>query len=150
MSYKGPKSTTFNGMECLPWGEVFSRCTKGFEEENIEVLMTDSEEGSSHEKLALSFYLSHMSPDLLGLKGKMTPSGLFDVDSDPSDVARGHNECRMPSFREAWLKSQGMAVYGGHRSKGLGFMPGLLATSGPFCFVDAADPRAANFTKATG
>ena len=150
MSYRGPKSTTFNGIECLPWGEVFSRCTKGFKEENLRFLKNKLGWGSHQGKLGVSSYLSHMSPDLLGLKGKMTPSGLFDVDSDPSDVARGHNECRTPSFREAWLKSQGMAVYGGHRSKGLGFMPGLLATSGPFCFVDAADPRAANFTKATG
>jgi hypothetical protein len=140
MSYKGPKSTTFNGMECLPWGEVFSRCTKGFEEENIEVLMTDSEEGSSHEKLALSFYLSHMSPDLLGLRGKMTPSGLFDVESS---ATHGHNECRMPNFREAWIHMHTPSVWLKH-------MPALLAASGPFCFVDASDPRAANFTKATG
>ena len=27
MSYRGPRNTTFNGMACLPWAEVFDRCS---------------------------------------------------------------------------------------------------------------------------
>jgi hypothetical protein len=64
MSYRGPKSTTFNGIECLPWGEVFSRCTKGFEEENSNYIK-NVRSHTNYDKLALSSYLSHMSPDRL-------------------------------------------------------------------------------------
>ena len=35
MSYRGAKDTTFNGIECLTWEEVFDRCTDGFESENL-------------------------------------------------------------------------------------------------------------------
>lgn len=141
MSYKGAKSTTFNGIECLPWGEVFSKCTKGFEEQNRNYIA--GMRGVDYGKLSVSSYLSHMSPDRLGVRDKVIPSGLFDSEID---ATRGHNECRMPSFREAWLKSHIRSQIGG----GLGYLPAALATTGPFCFVNASDPRAVNYTNATG
>ena len=37
MSYSGPKSTTLNGVECLPWKEVFDACSEGFEQMQIQL-----------------------------------------------------------------------------------------------------------------
>ena len=139
MSYRGPKSTTFNGIECLPWGEVFSRCTQGFEEQNWNYLQKKESDVGEYDKLQLSGYLSQMSPDRLGLRSEINPPGLFDSEANG---ARGHNECRMPSFREARLKSRLRFPNS--------YMPSTLATSGPFCFVNASDPRAINFTSANG
>ena len=144
MSYRGQKSTTFNGIECLPWGEVFSRCTKGFEKQSIKALR--KEQGEDYVQLEISSYLSQMSPDRLGLRSRMTPSGLFDSDSD---MTRGHNECRMPALREAWLKSY-IQSQSFHQDHVASYFPFELAKSGPFCFVDASDPRAMNFTSTTG
>ena len=36
MSYFGTKSTTVNGMECMPWADVFEACTAGFQNNEIE------------------------------------------------------------------------------------------------------------------
>jgi len=59
----------------------------------------------------VSQYLSHMSPDLLGLRGHVRPSGLFE-NTHPKEWAQtdmsGHNHCRMPSFREARTKARGL------------------------------------------
>ena len=145
MSYRGKKTTTFNGIECLPWGEVFSRCTKGFEEQNTKAFRY--EQGEDYAQLELSSYLSHMSPDRLGLRSKTTPGGLFDTDTG---TTQGHNECRMPSFREAWLKSDFRLHFSKQESVTKYVFPSEVVTSGPFCFVDASDPRAINFTTATG
>ena len=38
MSYRGTKSTTVNGMECMPWADVFEECTAGFEVANLEAM----------------------------------------------------------------------------------------------------------------
>ena len=144
MSYRGPKSTTFNGIECLPWGDVFSRCTQGFEEQNWNYLQKKTR--VEYDKLQLSGYLSHMSPDRLGLRSKTTPPGLFDSETYG---ARGHNECRMPSFREAWIKSH-IKILRHTQSSVNSYMPSTLATGGPFCFINTSDPRAVNFTSANG
>ena len=59
--------------------------------------------------------------------GGVSPPGLFD---DMNNPVEGHNRCRVTN--EALLL---------HPS---------LATTGPFCFVDATDPRAVNFTRSNG
>ena len=141
MSYRGKKTTTFNGIECLPWGEVFSRCTKGFEEQNRKLLSAKAQQpGEDYAQLELSSYLSHMSPDRLGLRSKTTPAGLFESDTDTTTL--GHNECRIPGlYRRCSHKS---------RTDTSVAHPRLLATTGPFCFVNASDPRAVNFISTTG
>jgi len=154
MSYRGPRNTTFNGIECLPWAEAFDRCCTGFEQESYSSM--NGVRGPHYKQLVISQYMSHLSPDKLGLEGHMIPKGLFDNDH-PKDYERkdssGNNQCRMPSFREAWLKGGGsLMLYGtlSNSMEELGYMPSLLATLGPFCFVNAADPRAIQFIKANG
>ena len=132
MSYRGPKSTTFNGIECLPWGDVFSRCTQGFEEQNWNYLQKKESGLFGFDQLQLSGYLSHMSPDRLGLGSRMNPPGLFDSETYG---ARGHNECRVSSHHRRCSRAT--------LTKELQPLP----TSGPFCFVNTSDPRAVNFTK---
>ena len=58
----------------------------------------------------------------------------------------------MPSLREAWLKSETRFSQppDADLQEGLGFMPPDLGASGPFCFVDANDPRATAYTSANG
>ena len=136
MSYRGKKTTTFNGIECLPWGEVFSRCTQGFEEQNTKALR--QEQGEDYTQLEISSYLSHMSPDRLGLRSKTTPGGLFDSDTD---TTMGHNECRMPGHYTPCGRQSRTDMSVAH--------PQLLATTGPFCFVNASDPRAINYMSTT-
>ena len=121
MSYEGPKSETFNGITCMRWADVFERCTAGFEEQQLEALASYSRSYTS--ELLASFVLSAMSPDRLG----MTSSGLFE-DADAPGL--GHNRCR--STKHGVL------------------LEPSLEESGPFCFVDANDPRAVNFTRANG
>jgi hypothetical protein len=137
MSYGGAKSTTFNGIECLPWGEVFSRCTKGFEEESVKKLNDFRlSRWDGFPRGEMSATLSHMSPDRLGLRSKMTPPGLFD---SKTDATRGHNECRMPNMQGTGL--------GTNTNFLLPTRP--MRLSGPLCMVNASDPRAINFTHAS-
>ena len=138
MSYRGAKDTTFNGIECLTWEEVFDRCTDGFESENRLALANDV--GDDVDAWIFSTYLSHMLPDRLGIRENLSP----EASIDDFQVSRG--ECRMPSLREAWYKSAIRA----ENSWDDEFMPAELVKSGPFCFVDATDPRALNFTRANG
>jgi len=86
----------------------------GFEQETY--LGVKGEQGPNYRQLVMSHYLSHLSPDKLGIEGHMIPKGLFDnphpVDYEQTD-ASGNNQCRMPSFREAWLKGGGsLMLYG--------------------------------------
>jgi len=95
ISYRGSKSTSFNGIECLHWGEVFSRCSDGFEElvlENPYVERYWYEFGPGTRQAQNSAFLSYMSPDQLGVLESMTPPGPFDSEMGGT---RGHNECRM-------------------------------------------------------
>ena len=143
MSYRGSKSTTVNGIECLPWAEAFARCTAGFEARNLDPLDGPA---TDHSWL-ISTYMSHMMPDRLGIRDEVKPTPPFD-DFQTSAA----NECRMPSLREAWLKSETRYSQppDADLQEGLGFMPPDLGASGPFCFVDANDPRAAAYTSANG
>ena len=132
MSYSGPKSTTLNGVGCLPWKEVFDACSEGFEQMQIQLLANGqgSESGLRYDhdsELMLSVVLAKMIPDGLGMLGGVSPPGPFDDANNPLD---GHWWCR--------ASNQALLL---HPS---------LATTGPFCFVDATDPRALNFTRANG
>ena len=132
------KDTTFNGIECLTWEEVFDRCTDGFESENRLALANDV--GDDVDAWIFSTYLSHMLPDRLGIRENLSP----EASIDDFQVSRG--ECRMPSLREAWYKSAIRA----ENSWDDEFMPAELVKSGPFCFVDATDPRASTSRERTG
>ena len=156
MSYRGAKSTTVNGMECMPWADVFEACTAGFEDANEDALYAYQVESAGPvatfqngiekgQEWIISSWLAHMSPDLMGLRDIVRPLGLFE-EYDPT-----FNHCRMPALREAWEHSEpGHFHFGGKRGAGVGFMPAGVTAAGPFCFVDASDPDAAVYTPANG
>ena len=45
MSYRGTKSTTVNGMECMPWADVFEACTADFDKANKDAVSAYQVEG---------------------------------------------------------------------------------------------------------
>ena len=71
MSYRGVKNTTFNGMECLPWNEVFSMCTEGFEDDVLSYYK--SRKGSmppnEYKRVFAASFMSYFTPDKMGLRG---------------------------------------------------------------------------------
>ena len=73
------------------WAEVFSRCSTGYEEDSLNVFSND--EHPHYQKLAVSQYLSHMSPDLLGLRGRGLHSSTFQLNlSTFADVLGGFRD----------------------------------------------------------
>jgi hypothetical protein len=105
MSYRGTKSTTVNGMECMPWADVFEACTADFDKANKDALRAYQVEGPEQafqngiekgKEWIISTWLVHMSPDLMGIRDIVRPLGLFE-DYDPT-----FSHCRMPALREAW------------------------------------------------
>ena len=142
MSYRGTKRTTVNGMACMAWKDVFATCTAGFEAANEDAILGNP---ITSKQWVVSSYLAHMTPDRMGKRGDVHPTGLFD------DYDAGFNQCRMPSLREAWEHSKPANFHpDGRYGGGVGFVPAGLTASGPFCFVDATDPRAAEYTSANG
>ena len=154
MSYRGTKSTTVNGMECMPWADVFEACTADFDKANKDALSAYQVEGPEQafrngiekgKEWIISTWLVHMSPDLMGIRDIVRPLGLFE-DYDPT-----FSHCRMPALREAWEHSE-PSTFGvvGRKGGGVGFMPAGVTAAGPFCFVNASDPDAAAYTPANG
>lgn len=71
MSYRGVKNTTFNGVECIPWKEAFSRCTAGFEDDLWKHYLGQNDPGPA---LVASSIMFAMRPDRLGVRGGARPS----------------------------------------------------------------------------
>jgi hypothetical protein len=71
MSYRGAKNTTFNGVECIPWEEAFSRCTEGFEDDLLKYYLEHGVPGPALITAAIMFA---MRPDRLGVRGGAHPS----------------------------------------------------------------------------
>ena len=131
MSYVGGRSTTFNGREGLAWKDVFETCTVGYKEDELEARLEDMRyelkvQGSA--SIALSHLFSYMIPDRFRLRDLGPNPGVFE---NAANSSVGHNQCRS-------------AVEGGFINLE------LATTSGPFCFVDATDQRAVNFTRERG
>ena len=137
MSYFGTKSTTVNGMECMPWADVFEACTAGFQDNEIELrssLMSVWEifDGGPHTQYGdVAFMtqdlLHYMTPDPFGIRGDVLRPSPFD---DDENLVGGHNHCRL--VPEA------------------GFLGPRLVPRGPFCFVDTSDSSADHFTRDDG
>ena len=130
MSYRGAKSTTVNGMECMSWADVFEACTAGFQDNEIQMrsntVYRRSGDGVDVVYLTEDF-LYYMTPDPFGIRGDVSRPSPFD---DSEDLVGGHNHCRL--VPEA------------------AFLGPRLVPSGPFCFVDASDSSANNFTRDNG
>jgi hypothetical protein len=132
MSYRGTMSTTVNGMECMPWADVFEACTAGFQDVEIELRSNSQSigfdgDGSQNYNHQAQDLLHYMTPDPFGIRGNVSRPGPFDDGEDP---VGGHNYCR--SVPEA------------------GFLGPRLVPSGPFCFVNTSDSSANDFTRDAG
>ena len=132
MSYRGTMSTTVNGMECMPWADVFEACTAGFQDVEIELRSNSQSigfdgDGSQNYNHQAQDLLHYMTPDPFGIRGNVSRPGPFDDGEDP---VGGHNYCR--SVPEA------------------GFLGPRLVPSGPFCFVNTSDSSANDFARDAG
>ena len=137
MSYFGTKSTTVNGMECMPWADVFEACTAGFQNNEIELRSSSMSvweifDGGPHTQYGdVTFmtqdFLHHMTPGPFGIRGDVLRPSPFD---DDENLVGGHNHCRL--VPEA------------------GFLGPRLVPRGPFCFVDTSDSSANHFTRDDG
>ena len=128
MSYRGAKSTTVNGMECMRWADVFEACTAGFQDNEIHRRSNNINQFEIVDYVFLTEdFLHDMTPDPFGIRGDVLRPSLFD---DSEDLVGGHNHCRLVPE----------AAFLGPR-----FVP-----SGPFCFVDASNSSANDFTRDNG